>query len=127
MTPLASGNAKVTPISTGDGKTFWHKGAFWGDGSVRFKMPELKEDQKIDLIFGDPAQVSYVLTLRVAAQNLKATISRLSDGKMSELSKGDITLEGKITGQPVELLRRGRFLILRAGDNNQKVLVTQMK
>ena len=126
-TPLASGDAKVTPVSTGDGKTFWHKGAFWGDGSVRFKMPELKEDQKVDLIFGDPARVSYVLTLRVAAQTVKATLSRLSDGKMSELTKGDITLEGKITGQPVELLRRGRFLILRAGDNNQKVLVTQMK
>ncbi len=127
MTPLASPNAKVTPVSTGDNKTFWHKGAFWGDGTVRFKMPTLLEDQKIDLIFGDPARVSYVLTLRLSKQTLKATMARMSEGNSSELAKGDVTLEGKVTGQPIELLSRGRFLILRAGDSNQKVLVAQMK
>jgi hypothetical protein len=127
MTPLASGNPKVTPISTGDGKTFWHKGAFWGDGSVRFKLPALQNDQKLDLIFGDPAHVSYVLTLSLADQTLKANISRMSDGQTSDLAKGDIKLEGKVKDQPVELLRRGRFLILRAGEKNQKVLVAQMK
>ena len=131
MTPLAAPDAKVTPISTGDGKTFWHKGAFWGDGSVRFKLPELLTDQKIDLIFGDPARVSYVLTLRTDKQTLKASMARRSDSGnasgSSELAKGEVQLEGKVKGQPVELLRRGRFLILRAGDNSQKVLVAQMK
>lgn len=127
MTPLASPNAKVTPVSTGDNKTFWHKGAFWGDGSVRFKIPALQDEQKIDLIFGDPARISYVLTLRMAKQTLKATIARMSDGKTTELATGDVILEGKVTNQPVELLRRGRFLILRAGDKDKKVLVAQMK
>ena len=128
MTPLAApGGAQVTPVSTGDSKTFWHKGAFWGDGSVKFKLPALLETQKIDLIFGDPARVSYVLTLRQSGQTLKTVLSRLEKAQSRELAKGDVKLEGKAVGQPVELLRRGTFLILRAGNNNQKVLVAKMK
>ena len=132
MTPLAapgsSANAaQVTPVSTADNKTFWHKGAFWGDGSVKFKLPALLENQKIDLIFGDPARVSYVLTLRQSGQTLKTVLSRTEKEQSRELAKGDVKLEGKAAGQPVELLRRGSFLILRAGDKNQKVLVTKMK
>ncbi|HEY0073996.1 MAG TPA: hypothetical protein VGB77_07840, partial [Abditibacteriaceae bacterium] len=104
MTPLASpGGAKVTPISTGVSKTFWHKGAFWGDGSVKFKLPVLLESQKIDLIFGDPARVSYVLTLRQSGQTLKTVLSRLEKEQSRELAKGDVKLEGKVVGQPVEL------------------------
>jgi hypothetical protein len=110
MTPLASpGGAKVTPISTGVSKTFWHKGAFWGDGSVKFKLPVLLDSQKIDLIFGDPARVSYVLTLRQSGQTLKTVLSRLEKEQSRELAKGDVKLEGKVVGQPVELLRRGTF------------------
>lgn len=127
MTPLGNGEAKVTPVSTDDSKTFWHKGAFWGDGSVRFKLPKLEDNQKVDLIFGDPSRTSYILTLRAAQKTLKASLSRQFEGKTVELSKGEAELGDKMANQPVELLRRGRFLILRAGENNQKVLVAQMK
>lgn len=130
LTPLASstpGDATIKKISTlTDAKSFWHKGAFWGDGTVRFKLPKLTAEQKVDLVFGDPARISYVLTLRVNGQVLQANLSRATGGNATEVGKGQATLEGKMDGQTVEVARRGSFFILRTGEPSVKVLVAKV-
>jgi hypothetical protein len=111
------------PVKTGavsDDKTFWHKGAFWGDGDVRVKLPDLKPGEKLTLLFGNATRSANApplkLTLAYDAANLKANLERGT----SKLGEGSAKIEGGIKDKPLEVSRRGRFLILRTGPQDEQ-------
>ena len=126
VAPAAVAPAVITPDASKN-QTMWHKGPFWGDGTVRFKLPVLAADQKLNLVFGDPKRNAVTLTLKAEASTLKGTLSRgVVGGAMTQIAQGAATLEGKVEGQTVEVARRGRFIIVRVGESNTKMLVAKV-
>lgn len=109
------------PATTGTAQTFWHKGAFWGDQDVRFKLPALQADQSLTLILGNetPGQTRstppLMLTLKTDGANLLAALSRGTDQKLKD---GSRKIEGSLENQPIEISRRGSFVIVRVGDED---------
>lgn len=126
-TPVVATPTAVTPDASKN-QTMWHKGPFWGDGTVRFKLPkDFGGDQKLNLVFGDPKRHAVTLTLKADASTLKGVLSRgVVGGTMTQIAQGAAALEGKLEGQTVEVARRGRFIIVRAGESNAKLLVAKV-
>lgn len=85
---------------TGAGSTLEHKGRFFGGQSVRFPLPDLKDEKTARLEIGTNTTVVFG-----AAQ-----MSIEKAGKTLEIQK--IALA---KGTPVEIERRGTFVIVRAG------------
>jgi hypothetical protein len=114
-----------TPVSTakaadpGD-KTFWHKGTFWGDGDVRVKLPDLQAGQNLTLYFSgasrEKSAAPLKLTLQNATGNLKASLTR---GE-TKLGEGSMKIEGALKDKPLEVSRRGRFIIVRTGPQDEQ-------
>ncbi|MBV9864517.1 MAG: hypothetical protein JO316_04155 [Abitibacteriaceae bacterium] len=128
--------APVSTIATSDSatatnKTLWHKGTFWGDGSVRFKLPALTADQQLKLMFDNVQSAaaarnrSITLTLRASGGTLKGNLLR---GTATQGKSGELKLEGPVAGQPVEVQQRGTFIIVRVGnpDKARTLLVARM-
>ena len=139
VTATANPPATATP-ATGAAtaaapSTYWHKGAFWGDGSVRFKLPALPAGKDLNLVFGE-SKSALVLSLRAQEAVLKATLTRgdatagrvtVGQDKQAVLGSGEAKLEGAVEGQVVEVARRGGFVIVRVGaDNARTVLVAKL-
>jgi hypothetical protein len=122
-----------TPVSTakaadpGD-KTFWHKGTFWGDGDVRVKLPDLQAGQNLTLYFSglsrEKSAAPLKLSLQNAAGSLKAQLTRGSE----KLGEGAQKIENTLKDKPLEVSRRGRFLIVRTGtqDDQSTLLVAKV-
>jgi hypothetical protein len=114
-----------TPVSTakaadpGD-KTFWHKGTFWGDGDVRVKLPDLQAGQNLTLYFSGASREKSAAPLKLALQNaggsLKADLTRGSE----KLGEGTQKIEGALKDKPLEVSRRGRFIIVRTGPQDEQ-------
>jgi hypothetical protein len=109
-----------------DAKVFWHKGAFWGDQDIRFKMPDLKAGQNLTLILGDIAPggagstppLSLALTATTPANGKTQLDATLSRGANEKLKEGKETIDGALEGKPVEISRRGNYVIVRVGDED---------
>lgn len=117
--PIKANTALPAAAKAPDAKVFWHKGAFWGDQDIRFKLPELKAGQSLILMLGriDSKQAAdappLVLTLKNDGTNLLADLSR---GENEKLKNATHKIEGELTGQPIELSRRGNYVVVRLGD-----------
>lgn len=128
-----------TPAATpGDTKTYWHKGTFWGDRSIRFKMPKLDAGQSVVLVFNDveanaatPGD-SRQLTLQAGAGTLNANlVDNRAVGQMNAaVGKGDaaakpkswtgmLKMEGAVENTVVEIDRRGSYFIVRVGEGEK--------
>ncbi len=128
LPPLADPGVQFVGTTDTTSKTMWHKGPFWGDGTVRFKMPALAADQKLNLVFGDPKRNAVTLMLKAEATTLKGTLSRgAAGGALTQIAQGQAALEDKIEGQTVEVARRGRLIIVHVGESNTKLLVAKVK
>lgn len=105
----------ATPDIAGGDKTFWHKGAFWGDGDVRVKLPALPAGQNLILLFGNTSRTASNLPLKLTLSfdtgNLKASLTRGEE----KLGEGLAKIEGEVKDKPLEVSRRGRFVIVRSG------------
>ena len=117
--------ASVTPPET---KTFWHKGAFWSDQDIRFKLPAMKPDQSLTLILGNEtlqqskSTPPLILVLKTDGTNLTATLTRGADQKLKDATR---KIEGTLQNQPIEISRRGSFVIVRVGEeDNQSTLLS---
>ena len=110
-----------SPATAAETKAFWHKGAFWGDQDIRFKLPVLKPDQNLTLILGNiaPNQAKsappLTLTLKTDGANLLAFLTRGADLKIKDGSK---KIEGSLENLPLEISRRGSYVIVRVGDED---------
>jgi hypothetical protein len=115
----AAGGAKVTPAAAppGQGATLWHKGAFWGDGTMKFKAPDLKPGQSFAILLdtagssgtaGGKGEIELVFTVKDGA--LQAAARR--DGKA--LGGGSTKIEGKASDYTVHVRQRGSYIIARA-------------
>jgi len=119
--PIKNNITLPAAATAADAKVFWHKGAFWGDQDIRFKFPELKAGQSLILMLGrvDPKQAAtappLVLTLKNDGTNLLATLSR---GESEKIKDATHKIEGELTGQPIELSRRGNYVVVRLGDED---------
>ncbi len=115
------------PATTGETKTFWHKGAFWGDQYIRFKLPAMKPDQSLTLILGNEtlqqskSTPPLILVLKTDGTNLTATLTRGANQKIKDATK---KIEGPLENQPIEISRRGNFVIVRVGgEDSQSTLL----
>ncbi|HEX9997418.1 MAG TPA: hypothetical protein VGB45_09765 [Abditibacterium sp.] len=88
-------------------KTLWHKGEFFGEEDLRFALPDLSGDKKMQLVFA--AQNGGKLTLILSQKD--ALLAELADGKSNW--NGSAKLE---KGAPIEIARRGNFFITRCGE-----------
>jgi len=119
-TPVAVVAGAAKPPET---KTFWHKGAFWGDQDIRFKLPAMKSDQSLTLILGNETLKAtrstppLVLVLKTDGTNLMAALTRGTDQKLKDATK---KIEGALENQPIEISRRGNFVIVRVGDEDSQ-------
>ena len=123
-TPVVPAAGAIKPPET---KTFWHKGAFWGDQDIRFKLPALKTDQSLTLILGNDtigktkSTPPLMLTLKATVTDLQAALTRGPEQKLKEAS---LKIENAAAGQPIEISRRGSFVIVRiGGEDEQKTLL----
>ena len=116
----AAGTAGAKP------KTMWHKGTFWGDGSMKFKAPDLSGDQSFVILLdsphlkpsassgasndasANPAQLAF--TMKDGA--LQAALTRLGEAK--PLASGSLKIEGKVSDYTIDIRQRGSFMIARA-------------
>ena len=80
----------------GAAQTWEHKGEFWGDSEIRFTLPDLSGGKSASLTLG--------------ALKVKFEADKVSVGEQS----GD--LKGIAKGAPVEVERRGHWVIVRADD-----------
>lgn len=98
----------------------WHKGTFWGDGSVRFNLPALDAKQELKLMFDNVQSASaarahsVTLSLKASAGVLKGSITRGGTAKVNH-GAGELKLDGPVAGQPIEVEQRGTFIIVRVG------------
>jgi hypothetical protein len=120
--PVSPTSAKAGTVDSKDAKTLWNKGLFWGDGDVTFKLPALTKDQKVELLLGDAsmpddAKSTFRLELTADAGTLSAA---LWQGEVSgqTVASGKTAFKDKLEGQTLIVSRRGRFIIVRLGDNN---------
>jgi hypothetical protein len=120
-------NIKLPPSAAAkDAKVFWHKGAFWGDQDIRFKMPALKAGQNLTLILGDVAPnqtgstlpLSLALTATTLTKDATQLDARLSRGASETLKEGKQKFDGALEGKPIEISRRGNYVIVRVGDED---------
>ena len=104
--------------------TLWHKGAFWGDGQLKFQVPELTDKQQFAVLLASGRQSPEVkLQFRIENSVLKLA---LQDDDKAKQTTGEAKLEGKPTDYNVEVQQRGSYLIARlqkAGDDERKVLL----
>jgi hypothetical protein len=124
----------ATPAATATGnKIMWHKGTFWGDQAVRFKLPLLTAGQILTLIFDAVHQdtaskpTAIDLTLKVDAGILAASLLRNDVPAMNgqKAVSGQLKIEGTGEGQDIEVARRGSFLIVRVGTgDSQRTLLS---
>ena len=103
--------------------TLWHKGAFWGDGQLKFQVPALTDKQQFAVLLASGRQAPEVkLQFRIENGVLKLA---LQDDK-AKATTGEAKLEGKPTDYNVEVQQRGSYLIARlqkAGEDERKVLL----
>ena len=85
----------------------WHKGEFFGEEDLRFALPDLSGDKRMQLVFAaqNGAKLTLVLTQK---DGLRA---ELGDGKAKW--SGEAKLE---KGAPIEIARRGSFFIVQSGE-----------
>ncbi|HVF11117.1 MAG TPA: hypothetical protein VNA16_09960 [Abditibacteriaceae bacterium] len=134
VTPAGSTPTSTTPTGSTppasaapDGKIMWHKGAFWGNQTVRFKLPLLAAGQSLTLLFDAVRQAATKpamldLTFKVEGGMLAASLARngvpTPNGQTApsgQLKIGQLKIEGTGEGQDIEVARRGNFLIVRVG------------
>jgi hypothetical protein len=120
--PVSPTSPKAGTVAAKDAKTLWNKGLFWGDGDVTFKLPALAKDQKVKLLLGDAsrpdgAKSTFRLEISADAGVLNATPWQ-GESQGQPLAAGKSTFKDKIEGQVLTVSRRGRFFIIRLGENN---------
>ncbi|MDQ3815666.1 MAG: hypothetical protein M3347_17265 [Armatimonadota bacterium] len=129
--PPATGTPATGAAPANADTTYWHKGAFWGDGSVRFRLPALSGGHNLNLVFGEGRSI-FVLTLRAEANVLKAALAHgdatggkvtVNGEKQAVLGSGEAKVEGAVEGQLIEVARRGSFIIVRLGADNPRTLL----
>lgn len=133
----------ASALTTASAKLMWHKGAFWGDDSIRFKLPALTAGQQVTVVFGelgDSAKPSdkgsFAVTFQADKNVLTASIALagLADGtvKLSQPPaataasyRSESKFEGAVEKQVVTVERRGSYIILRlaAPDAQAKTLL----
>jgi hypothetical protein len=121
-TPISSPSpAPAAPASAapaGAATTLWHKGTFWGDDRLKFKVPDLKAEQSFAILLDSPDQASggggkpLQVSFSLKDSALQASLSR--DGQAKPLSAGKLKVEGKATDYTVDLQQKGSFIIARA-------------
>lgn len=129
-TSSAAPKEEVTPDK--DIKRFWHKGTFWSDQEIRFRMPSLKDGENLALVFdrvsSDRASSEKILqnqplTLQIGIEKAGLKILLLR-GDENVLHESHHKVDGQLEGQPIEILRRGRYMIVRLGDEySQRTLL----
>lgn len=106
------GDASKTP------STMWHKGTFWGDGSMKFKAPDLSGEQSFIILLDSPhakaGAQSGALQLAFSVKDgaLQAALAR--SGQSKPLASGSVKIEGKASDYTVDIRQRGSFIIARA-------------
>jgi len=126
----------TSPMPGGDtmpgNKVLWHKGAFWGDDSIRFKLPKIEAGQTLTLVLGDARRTgSQAVTLQTAGSMVKASLAgadlsgpQLKVAAANTTHRGQVKIEGALDAQVVEVMRRGSFLIVRMGTaEKQRTLI----
>ena len=88
----------------GNGQTWEHKGEFWGDSAVTFPLPDLSGDKSAQLTLG-------TLNIKLSAANVSVGAS---DGSLQNVK----------AGAPMEVARRGNWVIVRA--EGKVVLATRV-
>jgi len=131
--PVATAASSTMPGGTpvASNRILWHKGAFWGDDSIRFKLPKLTAGQTATLVLGDARRTgSLALTMMQEGDQLKVALSSadlsgaaLKTGTAPANQQGQMKVEGELDKMQVEVLRRGSFLLIRAGVDEMKTLV----
>jgi len=115
---VAPAPATGTTPAVADDNTLWHKGEFWGDDTLRFELPDLSGGKNVKLIFKLSDANRIQLTLSVPGD----LAAEITDG--THTWNGTAKLDGDANGQPIEVDRRGTFIIVRVGkDDNQKVVM----
>jgi hypothetical protein len=107
------------PVSTSgsEGKMLRHKGAFYGDDTLRFQLPDLTGGKALQLEFGVAAGKEIQIKMS-GADALKVDLTS-AGGAQSATEKFD-----SLANLPVEISRRGTFVIIRAGAaDKQKVVM----
>ncbi len=125
--PVADGApapVAATPADIKKADTLWHKGAFWGDGQLKFQVPELTDKQQFVVLLASGRQAPEVkLQFRIENNLLKVA---LQDDDKAKPNTGEAKLDGKPTDYNVEVQQRGSFLIARlqkTGDDERQVLL----
>ena len=107
--------------------TLWHKGAFWGDGQLKFQVPALTDKQQFAVLLASGRQTPEVkLQFRIENNVLKLALQ--GDDK-AKATTGEAKLEGKPTDYNVEVQQRGSYLIARlektSGEDRKVLLATR--
>ena len=79
----------------GANQTWEHKGEFWGDSEIQFPLPDLSGDKSANLTLG-------------------TLIVKFGDGKVAVGEQSGSLADVK-AGAPMEIARRGNWVIVRAG------------
>lgn len=98
---VARSDEKTTPEPA-----VWHKGEFFGDEDLKLTLPDLSGGKTLKLIFAP--KTGNRLTLSLSQK--EALNVDLTDGQKSWNGKAPLT-----KGAPLEISRRGTFLIVRSG------------
>lgn len=86
---------------TGADAVWEHKGRFWGDDELRFPLPDLSSGKTAQLSFGGESKLVF------------------SNGKIELVGASkpaSIDIKDLKPGTPIDIQRRGSFLILRSGE-----------
>lgn len=122
MASTAEISAKPEDKAAGAAKppaTMWHKGTFWGDGSMKFKAPNLSGDQSFIVLLDSPrasgsdkdsGPMQLAFTVKDGA--LQSALTR--SGEAKPLASGGVKIEGKASDYTVDIKQRGSFIIARA-------------
>jgi hypothetical protein len=93
----------------------WHKGEFFGDEDVKFSLPDLSGDKKMQLLFSRKADARLTINLS-QKENL---VIDVTDGKKTWNGTGKV-----VKGETLEISRRGSFLIVRSGEDGGNVILS---
>lgn len=121
--PMAGSNAAVltTQVASKPADaskpptTMWHKGTFWGDGGMKFKVPELNASQSFVILLDGPSSKAgneMQLVFMVKDGSLQCSLTQ--GAQATPVASGSVKIEGKASDYNVDIRQRGSFIIVRA-------------
>ncbi len=95
--------------------TMWHKGTFWGDGGMKFKVPELSAAQSfVILLDGPSSKAGNEMQLAFMVKDGALQCSLTQGSQATPVANGSVKIEGKASDYNVDIRQRGSFIIVRA-------------